>query len=263
MELSQDEMFQKILDNNPHYEVEIPTGGIVYPKDSYFSGGKVHMRYMLGEDEEILTTPKNLKNVSEAYNTLLKRLILKNGINIEELTQADKNYLVVSARISSLGSDYTVEKVHCPECGETTENFTFDLVDIKEPVMVEKPDNKYLNEFKRTLPATGDQISFMMPTVKTTREIVNMASEKGVNDFTLSAASCIRSTPKFDVDKIDIKKKIAYYRKLPTKDTRYIRDMMKRLSSLTEYKIDYTCPACGEVTEKKLSFDISFFFPEL
>lgn len=261
MELSQEEMFQKILDNNPHYEVEIPTGGIVYSKDSYFSGGKVHMRYMRGEDEEILTTPKNLKNVSEAYNTLLRRLILKNGVNIDELVQADKNYLIVSARISSLGSDYTVESVTCSHCGEKTENYTFDLANIKEPIMEIKPDSKYSNEFKGKLPASGDDLVFEMPTVKTYKDIIALSDNKNINEFTLNAVSCIKSAS--DGKIMTLKDKISYYRKLPMRDTRYIREMLKKLNSLTIYKIDFKCPHCNEVSEKQVSFDISFFFPDL
>lgn len=264
MEITKQEAFKKTLENTPHTEVEIPTKGIVYPKDHPLSKGSVPLRYMIGEDEEILSSPASLKNIPNAYSNLLKRLVLIPNFNVDDLTQQDKNYLILASRVASLGDEYMVEEVRCPVCGHVEKNHTFSLFDIKESEMTLQPDKPHMNKFTVTLPASEQTVVLKMNTVKDQREMNTFKESRGqnVNDLSLAVAICIDEFPNMP-ENPSIGNKIAFYRKLPMKDTNYLRKIIKKINFASEYIIDYTCPSCDEVTEKSLILDFSFFFPEI
>lgn len=267
-----DDILEKILADNPHTEISYPTQGIIYPKESPLSAGKLHLRYMTGEDEEILTTTEALNDVPRAYSRLLRRLVLNPRFNPDELAVADKNYLILSARVASLGGDYTVEGVTCPHCGHEEkgreikkgefEGYTFSLFDIKDSQMQIQPDVLNTNSFSIQLPVTNQVVKLKLITDKDVQEVKSFKPKNAtVADFTLTACSYIDSFP--NMSKGTLGEKIGFYRKLPTKDTTALREHIRKIDFASKYLIDYTCPKCGGVSEKSIVFDVSFFFPDI
>ena len=45
----------------PTEEVELPSKGLIYPKDNPLSSGKIEMKYMTAKEEDILTNENLLK----------------------------------------------------------------------------------------------------------------------------------------------------------------------------------------------------------
>jgi hypothetical protein len=88
--------------------VELPSRGMVYPTSSLLRSGTVEMRYMTAYDEDILTNASYIKQ-GIMLDKLLESLILTPGFKIKDLAVADKEWLVISARISSYGSTYDVQ----------------------------------------------------------------------------------------------------------------------------------------------------------
>ncbi len=45
----------------PTEEVELPSKGLIYPKDNPLSSGKIEMKYMTAKEEDILTNQNDKK----------------------------------------------------------------------------------------------------------------------------------------------------------------------------------------------------------
>ena len=90
----------------PSEIVELPSKGKVYPKSNPLSKGTVEMRYMTAYDEDILTNMSYIRS-GTLFDKLLSNLIL-DSVNIEDILPADKDALIIAARIHGYGADYNV-----------------------------------------------------------------------------------------------------------------------------------------------------------
>ena len=59
----------------PTEEVELPSKGLIYPKDNPLSSGKIEIKYMTAKEEDILTNQNYVKQVT-VVDKLLKSLII-------------------------------------------------------------------------------------------------------------------------------------------------------------------------------------------
>ncbi len=147
----------------PSEEVELPSKGLLYPKENPLSSGKIEMKYMTAREEDILTNQNYIKN-GTVIDKLLQSLILSK-INFADLLIGDKNAIMIAARVLGYGKDYTFdykgEEVNIDL--STLEPVDFDDDEIK--------DGK--NEFFYTLPKTGAQISYKYLTHRDEVKITN------------------------------------------------------------------------------------------
>ena len=67
----------------PTEEVELPSKGLIYPKDNPLSSGKIEMKYMTAKEEDILTNQNYIKQ-GTVIDKLLKSLIISK-INYDDL----------------------------------------------------------------------------------------------------------------------------------------------------------------------------------
>ena len=110
----------------PTEEVELPSGGKIYPKDSPLNSGKIDIKYMTAKEEDILTS-QNLIKKGLVIQKLLDSLIVTEGISSNDLIIGDKNAVMVAARILAYGPEYKVQVTN-PNTGET-QVCTFNLAD--------------------------------------------------------------------------------------------------------------------------------------
>jgi hypothetical protein len=104
--------------------ISLPSAGKIYPESHPLRSGQLEMRYMTAYDEDILT---NLSYIREGIvlDKLIESLIITPGIDADTIAQADKDALIIQARILSYGPEYPVQ-VTDPETGKTYER-TADL----------------------------------------------------------------------------------------------------------------------------------------
>ena len=88
----------------PTEMVELPSNGIVYPKENPLSSGKVEMKYMTAKEEDILTNQSYIQK-GTVLDKLLEKLIVSE-CDYKDLIVGDKNALLIAARILGYGSDY-------------------------------------------------------------------------------------------------------------------------------------------------------------
>ena len=136
----------------PTEEVELPSKGLVYPKDNPLSSGKIEIKYMTAKEEDILSNQAYIEN-----GTVLDKVIdsvIVSKINPKDLVIGDKNAVMIATRILGYGADYKVkingniETINLSEL----ENKPFDgsnMIDGK-------------NEFGFTLPHSDTSITYKL-----------------------------------------------------------------------------------------------------
>ena len=145
----------------PTEEVELPSKGLVYPKDNPLSSGKVEMKYMTAKEEDILTNQNYIKQ-GIVIDKLLKSLIISK-VNYDDMIVGDKNAVLVAARILGYGKDYEFYKD-----GETV---SVDLTELETRYLDESTMINEQNEFAYTLPHTNTAITYKILTNRDEKKI--------------------------------------------------------------------------------------------
>ena len=89
----------------PTETVELPSKGLLYPKDSPLADGKIEMKYMTAKEEDILTN-QNYIQKGIVIDKLLESLIVTK-VNYNDLLIGDKDALLIASRILGYGKDYS------------------------------------------------------------------------------------------------------------------------------------------------------------
>lgn len=138
----------------PTEMVELPSKGLLYPKDSALSEGKVEMKYMTAREEDILTN-QNYIQQGVIIDKLLQSLIVT-PINYSDLLVGDKNAILLASRILGYGKDYEFEYKGQKE--------VVDLSEVTHKEIDYSLFEKGKNQFTFTTPATGTNITFKLLT---------------------------------------------------------------------------------------------------
>jgi hypothetical protein len=141
--------------------VELPSKGLIYPKDNPLSSGEIEIKYPTAKEEDILTNQNYIKK-KIVIDQFLKSLIVSK-INYDDLILGDKNALLISARILAYGKDYSFN-YNAPS-GDL-EAITVDLTQLKEKNIDPSLFAEGTNEFIFTLPKAKNVITFKLLTHK-------------------------------------------------------------------------------------------------
>jgi len=145
----------------PTEVVELPSKGLLYPKDNPLSSGTIEMKYMTAREEDILTNQNYIKQ-GIVIDKLLESLITSK-INFNDLLIGDKNAIMIAARILSYGKDYEFEY------DGITQNI--DLSTLEPNPLHESIVEGSTNNFSFTLPHSGNVVTFKLLTQGDDRKI--------------------------------------------------------------------------------------------
>jgi hypothetical protein len=148
--------------------IDLPSKGLVYPKENPLSAGQVEMKYMTAREEDILTNV-NLLRQGLAIEKMLKSLI-KTEIKYEDLTLGDRNALLVAARILAYGKDYNLKYAN-PNTGQ------------EEVIVVDLQKLGYKN-VDLSLFSNNNEVSYELPFTKNTVtfKILTIDDDKRIDD---------------------------------------------------------------------------------
>ena len=90
----------------PTEVVDLPSKGLLYPKDSPLSSGTIEMKYMTAKEEDILTNVNYIQK-GIVIDKLLQSLIVTE-VDYNEILIGDKNAILVAARILGYGKEYSI-----------------------------------------------------------------------------------------------------------------------------------------------------------
>ena len=138
----------------PTEVVELPSKGLLYPKESPLSSGTIEMKYMTAKEEDILTNVNFIAS-GVVIDKLLKSLIVSD-IDYNDLLIGDKNAILVAARVLGYGKEYTINYLGQP--------FDVDLSQLDSKPLLDNLFEEGKNEFKFTLPTTDTEIKFKLLT---------------------------------------------------------------------------------------------------
>ena len=139
----------------PTEEVDLPSGGLLYPKDNPLSSGKVEIKYMTAKEEDILTNQSYIQK-GTVLNKLLDSVILTEGVKQQDLILGDKNAVLVATRILGYGAEYKFVY--------RGEEKIVDLSSLENKEFDESLITPGKNEFEFVLPHTKTPITYKILT---------------------------------------------------------------------------------------------------
>ena len=242
----------------PTEVVELPSKGLIYPKDNPLSSGKLEMKYMTAREEDILTN-QNYIQKGIVLDKLLESLIVSE-VNYKDIIIGDKNALLIASRVLGYGKDYSFKAQSAVT--NKLEDFTVDLTTLKDKVLKKKDLKEVgVNEFEYTLPTTNKLITYRLLThgdeVAIAKEVQGQNRIKpGSNPEISTRLKYIITSIDGDADKKTIREFVDGY--LLAKDSRALREEIKRISPDVELKYH------GEDGEEDINIPINlnFFWPD-
>jgi hypothetical protein len=135
--------------------VELPSKGLIYPKDNPLSSGKIEMKYMTAKEEDILTN-QNYISKGIVLDKLIESLIVSK-VDINDIIIGDKNALLIASRVLGYGKDYTFRAYNSNT--SQIEDFTVDLTTLEDKLL--DPNDlieEGVNEFRYELPHSKTQL---------------------------------------------------------------------------------------------------------
>jgi hypothetical protein len=245
--------------------VDLPSKGKYYP-DGHPLRNKEHIeiRHMTAKDEDILTS-KSLLKKGVAIDRLLKNIITDKTIPVETLLVGDRNALLIAARISGYGGEYTTG-VTCPACASTQE-FSFELGDCTSY------HGDDWGEFEISETGTGT-FNIILPMSEVTVEVrllngyderrlaslIENKRKKKLPESTLTdQLNLMIASVEGHTDKTFKKTLIE---NMPALDARYLRKAYEKLVPTVDLTHSFQCSNCEHEGEMEVPFTTDFFWPK-
>ena len=235
----------------PTEVIDLPSKGLLYPKDSPLAEGKIEIKYMTAKEEDILSNASYIRK-GIVLDKLFKSLIVTK-INYIDLLIGDKNAVMVASRVLGYGNDYTFNW--------DGESQTVDLSKLEHKKLNEELF-KNGNNFNYTLPSTKNNITFKLLThndeLKISREVESLKKINKDSDATVSTRLKYMITSiEGDTDVKKIRDFVDNY--LLARDSRALRNYAKEITP----DVDLTFFPIGEETKEPIPVGLSFFWPDL
>ena len=251
--------------------IELPSKGLIYPKDNPLSSGKVELKYMTAKEEDILTTQSYIKDGS-VLDRLFQSLIVSNGeglpIKYVDLVVGDKNAIMIASRILGYGKEYNVE-ITDPFSGEKQK----EMIDLTQFENKEYDGSNQIelnkNEFEFELPQSKRVITFQLLTeskerkVKHELEAAKKQSKKmgdvTSKELTTRLKNMILSV-EGETDRNFINKFVD--NELFAQDSKALRSYLKQVGPDIDLTWEFISDVTGDRKEMSMPMDTNFFWPE-
>ena len=235
----------------PTEEVELPSKGLLYPKDSPLSSGKVEIKYMTAKEEDILTN-QNYIQKGIVLDKLLESVVISK-INLDDLVIGDKNAVLIATRILGYGKEYSFTYG-----GEQVE---IDLTELENKYFDENNITKGVNEFSYTLPSTSTQITFKLLTGKDEKKIDREL--EGLKKINKNATPELSTRLKYTITSVEGETDTKTIREfvdnaLLARDSRALREYIRSIQP--DIDLTWTLDSGEEVS---IPMGIGFFWPDL
>ena len=238
--------------------VDLPSQGRFYPEGHpLHNQTSVEIKQMTAKEEDILTSRSLLKK-GVAIEKLIQSLIVNKEIDSSSLLMGDRNAIIISARVSGYGHEYTTSVV-CPAC-QTKQKYSFDLNhanivhgDFSESLQV---TNNGDGTFTCVLPKTEVTVVARLLTGREETKTSNLT--KSDNLISSQLENIIVS-----VNGDSSKQAIQYVaQNLPSIDSRHLRMALKKATPNVDLTQWFSCTECGHEQEMEVPLTADFFWPD-
>ena len=240
--------------NLPTETVELPSKGLLYPKDSPLASGKIEMKYMTAKEEDILTNANYIKQ-GIVIDKLLQSLIVTK-VDYGDLLIGDKEAIMIASRILSYGKDYQIE-IHGQEQ-------VVDLTTLQNKQLDDTLYTEGVNEFEFILPHTQNVVTFKLLTHADEQAIdqevrgLQKLNKDNIAESTTKLKRILTSVNGIREIK-DIREFVDNY--LLAKDARALREQYTKVNPTMDLTVKIT-NAAGEEEVIDLPIGITFFWPD-
>ena len=230
----------------PTEMVNLPSKGVLYPKESSISKGEIEVKYMTAKEEDILTS-QNLIRKGIVIDKLLESLVVDESINLDDILIGDKNALMVASRVLGYGKDYQFE-LNCPACGErNTDNV--DLTKLGEKSI----DHSHLKGGKNEFNFDEREIDAELKALKKISGGSNVDPE-------------ITTRLKRAIVSVDGKSDTAYVNSFVdneflSRDSLAFRNHLLEITPDVDMNYLFTCELCDFDQEVTVPMTVQFFWP--
>lgn len=225
--------------------------GIVGPTD-----GILHVRMMVGEDEQTLATQRMIKS-GQALNTIYKSCV-RESIVPSKMLAVDRTFLLIYLRGISHGEIYTTD-IKCSECGKNFES-QIDLDDLDKTMC---PDDFNVDSLEGTLPKSGYNFTYRLATGEDEQLIQDYREKKNRKNDSTDDTWAYRSSLLINqIEGLQDKAAIQILMtRLPVADVSYIRTALNDTPFGVDTELSISCPYCSNEFKAVLPMDVNFFFP--
>ena len=244
--------------------IDIPSGGRFYSDGHPVSGKSyIEIRHMTAKEEDILTS-RTLLQKGLAIDRLLKNIMVDKSIDPSSLLTGDRNALIIAARKTGYGPEYTTN-VTCPACA-TTARYEFDLNEF----LVNEGGNSDLAEVQETtdktflveLPTSGVNVELRLMTGRD--ELNSQKKSKGKIKAGLGDIKLTEQIKNFIVSvngSTSTKDIGTFVNNMPAKDSRFLRNVYAEITPNIDTTQEYECGTCGYEQDMEVPLTADFFWP--
>ena len=242
----------------PTHLLDLPSKGLVYPKDHPLSKGQIEIKYMTAKEEDILSS-QNLIKKGIVIDKLFESIIVDKRVNPDDIVIGDKNAIILATRVLGYGPDYPVEIYSSRKDDIIKTTLDLSSVSTKE-VDYSLFENK--NEFKFQTPIGKQNITFKILTHGDEKSIdKDLVALQKLNSDT---ASDITTRLRYMITSVEGDSNIATIGKfvngLLARDSRALRDYVRSISPDMDMNFTYTHED-GEEEILPITLGVGFFWP--
>ena len=234
-----DKLLAKTKDKTGWIEIKLPSRGKAYVT----APEMVRIRAFRFDEEKALRSVRGESDGVRIIAQILSNCI--EGINYQDLTLVDKNFLLFQIRRLSYGDSYKITS-ECTHCGEGN-NLTLKISEIP----VNYADDDYTEPFTVTLPDSEQEVKFVSPRV--THEM-QFASMDGIMDNLHSIVASVGGvTDQFVIQE--------FLKQTTVRDiSTLVRAAFDSPYGLDQ-RINYNCASCGKQVVGEVGLNQDFFSP--
>jgi len=227
----------------------------------------VEIRHMTAKEEDILSS-KTLLKQGVAIDRFLESVLVDKRITSDQLLVGDKNALIIAARISGYGNEYSTA-VTCPNC--TSQNkCDIDLLEAKDSYDGSYEESDGItgpNEFGYyyiTLPVTKAVFEVRLMTGREEKAFAKRLEQRRKRRQAEAMLTDQFKTFTNSINGVgDLKQVFRFIDNLPVRDSKFLRDSYMKISPALNLKHDFECRECGYEQEVEVPISAQFFWPDI
>lgn len=237
--------------------LDLPSKGLVYPKDHPLSKGTITIKYMTAKEEDILSN-QNLIRKGVVLDKLFESIVVDN-IDIKDIIIGDKNAIILATRLLGYGPEYAM-RFYSSVTGDTIDTkVDLSKVKIKE-IDFSKLQGK--NEFEFETPISKNKITFKLLTHGDELDIERdiKALEKMNKDVSADITTRFRYMIKAVDGNSDVGSISKFINGFLARDSRAFREYVKSISPDIDMNFEYIHEN-GESEVVPITMGVGFFWP--
>jgi hypothetical protein len=241
--------------------VELPSKGLLYPKNHPLSSGTIEIKYMTAKEEDILSTESYIKQ-GVVLDKLCESVIVTKGVKYGDLLIGDKNALLFAARSLGYGSQYQTS-VKSEDGVEIP--ISVNLDELKHKQIDETLITPYENRFKFELPKSKKTIEFKLLTVQDQKDIDSvLKSYKKLGP--MYAASNLTTRLKKMILSVDGNSNPGdvsiFVDNMPAIDSRAFREYILKIQPDVDLEVEVEDPNTGDFFRSNFTIGVDLFYPD-